>query len=194
MPNKYKCICESCNIPFVRTVYRRPKFCSRICASRSRKGKGVFSGGIAPPSRTTFSCKNCGATVERRTSVAKKQKFCTMHCWHEYVKKTSRAKRYLVPRNQRKEIIRLRGEKCSKCGYNKISQILELHHKDRNPRNGDPGNLELLCPNCHEEEHFLTKTGKFSPLPRIKKPPNERHDFIRTAGIKNIPAQMNLIH
>lgn len=53
-------------------------------------------------------------------------------------------------------------QKCEKCGYNKFPEILVVHHKDRNRKNGAKDNLKLLCPNCHEEEHFLSVDGRFT--------------------------------
>jgi hypothetical protein len=53
-------------------------------------------------------------------------------------------------------------QKCERCGYNKCSEILVVHHKDRNRKNGTKENLELLCPNCHEEEHLLNCDGRFT--------------------------------
>jgi hypothetical protein len=47
-----------------------------------------------------------------------------------------------------------RGKNCEKCGYDKY-EILQVHHKDRNRNNNELENLELLCPNCHYEDHFL---------------------------------------
>lgn len=40
--------------------------------------------------------------------------------------------------------------------------ILKVHHKDRNRKNSLPDNLEILCPNCHDLEHFLQKDGVYS--------------------------------
>lgn len=60
-------------------------------------------------------------------------------------------------RNQRSLKIRLldqREKSCERCLYNKY-EILVVHHKDRNRNNNELGNLELLCPNCHAEEHNL---------------------------------------
>ena len=48
----------------------------------------------------------------------------------------------------------VRGEKCERCGYDK-AEILQVHHKDRNNRNNDLINLEIICPNCHYENHHL---------------------------------------
>lgn len=51
--------------------------------------------------------------------------------------------------------------KCARCGYDKYPEILEVHHKDCNRENNNLENLELICPNCHQEEHFKTKTGRW---------------------------------
>ena len=37
-----------------------------------------------------------------------------------------------------------------------------MHHKDRNRSNNDPCNLEILCPTCHDLEHFLKGDGMYS--------------------------------
>lgn len=53
-------------------------------------------------------------------------------------------------------------EECNRCGYKKHKEILEVHHIDRNRNNNAPSNLEVICPNCHMEDHFLSKDGKWS--------------------------------
>lgn len=63
-------------------------------------------------------------------------------------------------KNQRALKIRLiakRGMKCERCGYSKL-EILHVHHRDRDRNNNDLDNLELICPNCHYEEHYLEKS------------------------------------
>lgn len=63
-------------------------------------------------------------------------------------------------RNQRalkKRLLDQRGTKCERCGYSKV-EILQVHHRDRNRNNNDLSNLELICPNCHYEEHYLEKS------------------------------------
>ena len=52
--------------------------------------------------------------------------------------------------------------RCSVCHYDKIPEILEVHHKDCNRRNNQLTNLEFLCPTCHEAFHFTSKTGKYA--------------------------------
>lgn len=51
----------------------------------------------------------------------------------------------------------IKGNKCERCQYSR-REILQVHHKDRNRNNSDLSNLELICPNCHFEEHFLEKS------------------------------------
>lgn len=45
--------------------------------------------------------------------------------------------------------------KCEDCGvgdtWNGASLTLEVDHVDRNWLNNEPGNLRLLCPNCHSQ-------------------------------------------
>ena len=44
--------------------------------------------------------------------------------------------------------------KCELCGWGEINLYsnkipLQVNHKDGNPENHKPENLELICPNCH---------------------------------------------
>lgn len=52
-------------------------------------------------------------------------------------------------------------KKCYQCGYDKIPEVIQVHHIDRNRENNDISNLIPLCPTCHEENHFLAKDGKW---------------------------------
>lgn len=54
-------------------------------------------------------------------------------------------------------LLKTRGMCCERCGYEKY-EILQVHHKDGNSRNNHMNNLELICPNCHYEEHLLEKS------------------------------------
>jgi len=52
--------------------------------------------------------------------------------------------------------------KCEECGYNKHPEILQVHHIDRDRTNNTIDNLKLLCPTCHEEDHFLNNDGRWN--------------------------------
>lgn len=54
-------------------------------------------------------------------------------------------------------LLKDRGTSCEKCGYDK-KEILHVHHKDRNRNNNNLSNLELICPNCHYENHYLERS------------------------------------
>ena len=54
----------------------------------------------------------------------------------------------------RRCLIRLRGEQCEDCGWNKRHSVtdrvpLEVHHLDGNSDNNRAGNVKLLCGGCH---------------------------------------------
>jgi 5-methylcytosine-specific restriction endonuclease McrA len=52
---------------------------------------------------------------------------------------------------------------CERCGYDEEPRILGVHHKDRNRKNNELANLEVLCPMCHSLEHMrhLPQGGLF---------------------------------
>jgi hypothetical protein len=52
--------------------------------------------------------------------------------------------------------------KCKVCEYDKYPEVLEVNHIDCDRSNNSLDNLEILCPTCHVEYHFLTKTGRYA--------------------------------
>ena len=71
-------------------------------------------------------------------------------------------------RAMKKEAVKRHGGKCERCGYNKCIDALQFHHKDANKKEFGLANgithsweeylaesmkCELLCANCHAEEH-----------------------------------------
>ncbi len=60
---------------------------------------------------------------------------------------------------------------CERCGFESVDQCqIDVHHIDRNRKNGHISNLVSLCANCHRLEH---KDEKFSQPGRPKKPARE---------------------
>ncbi len=134
-------------------VYRRP------IEIEKNKGKVYCSStcyGIA--SRKETPCIICGTPIPARAH----KKTCSRAC----ANKNRAGIKYKIgrPRDNAQairaiklRIIKERGGKCERCKYGR-EEILHVHHKDRNTKNNDPGNLELICPNCHYEEHYLEKS------------------------------------
>ena len=148
VPEKYKrkpnTKCLTCGT----SIYRRPieikrggVFCSVICYGKScRKetpcivcGKIILAG---------ENKKTCSRSCSNRHRVGIRYKINSPR---------DKVKTYWILKSRLAES---RGKKCERCGYSKY-EILQVHHKDRNRQNNALTNLELICPNCHSEEHHL---------------------------------------
>ncbi len=130
--------------PIVLKVSQGRAFCSQKCYGISN--------------RVETPCVICGIPIPASAN----KKTCSRVCANK--NRASIQYRMGRPRDKAQELraikIRLldqRGEKCERCSYNK-REILHVHHKDRNRSNNKLGNLELICPNCHYEEHYLEKS------------------------------------
>lgn len=150
MSEKYKrnpnTTCAICH----KAIYRRPSviksnegnaFCSMACYGVS--------------CRKEHPCVVCGKPVLASLN----KNTCSRSCANVYrsgIKyKIGRPRDKVKTQAILKERLSVdRGKKCERCGYNKY-EILQVHHKDRDRNNSDLNNLELVCPNCHYEEHFL---------------------------------------
>ncbi len=138
--------CIICNTP----MYKRPVemqrnlgkvYCSRACYGRS--------------CRKELPCRVC----EKPILASLNKRTCSRACAN-----TQRAGTYydgrqlknnvVSQRAVKHQLIAARGQRCERCGYSK-TEILNVHHKDRNRKNNNLSNLELICPNCHSEEHYL---------------------------------------
>jgi 5-methylcytosine-specific restriction endonuclease McrA len=57
----------------------------------------------------------------------------------------------------RSRLIEFKGaERCERCSYEKIPEIVQVHHIVERSKGGsdEMANLEFLCPTCHMEEHW----------------------------------------
>ncbi len=150
---------------FCKNEYDRPKrlytqsikhgwriFCNRECLRQSKYvGK-------------KYNCATCNKETYRSPSELKSKSgkyFCSKHC---SVK--NRNKSLVGPRNKLWKNKSYRGlalfdlpNKCNRCNYEQYKEILIVHHIDRNRRNNNIKNLEILCPNCHAIEHYVKETG-----------------------------------
>jgi hypothetical protein len=92
-------------------------------------------------------CENCGKTFNRKkygermedAAIYAKRKFCSLSCANARPNpKCSDTYHWQI---------------CEVCGG---TQMLAAHHKDENPQNNHPGNIETLCVVCHAKHHHGT--------------------------------------
>jgi hypothetical protein len=134
-----------------KKIYRRPfalknkerVFCSLVCYGISN--------------RKEIPCVVCGTLLLSGLN----KKTCSRACSNKHragIKYLqSRPKDKVNSHKQLKlRLLGLRGKICERCNYDTY-EILQIHHKDRNRKNNELNNLELICPNCHFEEHYLEK-------------------------------------
>lgn len=139
--------CSICN----KAIYRRPNqinngqvFCSMACYGVS--------------CRKEIPCLICGKLILAGLN----KKTCNRNCANKNregikYKINSPKDKVKSQRALKLRLLKERGKKCEKCNYSKY-QILEVHHKNRDRKNNELENLELICPNCHAEEHLLEKS------------------------------------
>lgn len=136
-----------------KLIYKRPVeikrnsgrvFCSTTCYGIScRKEK---------------PCVICGKPILASAN----KKTCSRACANKHrvgIRYKTNSPRSKVKSYQslKRRLLKERGEICERCSYNKY-EILQVHHKDKNRSNNNLDNLELICPNCHFEEHYLEKS------------------------------------
>lgn len=147
---------------------RKPNIKCIICGSGiyRRKVELERSAGRAFCSRKCYGlacrkeepCVICGKPILAGAN----KKTCSRNCANKH--RTGIQYKLNSPRDKVKSykslkirLLKLRGGRCERCGYTK-HEILQIHHKDRDKNNNEYSNLELICPNCHYEEHYLGKS------------------------------------
>lgn len=150
-PNTECLICK-------KPIYRRPVeikrgrvFCSKACNGKA--------------DRKEHPCVICKSQI----LASAHKKTCSRSCANKHragIKyKIGRPKdKAMHQRALKIRLLQQRDSSCERCRYNK-REILHVHHKDRNRNNNDLENLELICPNCHYEEHYLEKSWLSGILP-----------------------------
>jgi len=146
-PNTECAICQ-------KTVYRRPKELEK-------------TGGKA---YCNMVCYGISCRQEKPCIICHKLILSGLHritCSRECSNTNRKGIKYHLgrPKDKAEEIraikiklVSTRGEKCERCSYSKL-EVLQVHHKDRNSKNNDFDNLEIICPNCHFEDHYLEQVS-----------------------------------
>ena len=119
-------------------------------------------------------CLICGSKFQTVPNGGSR-KYC-FECSPSYQKGDSQGRSKSITairRALKAELIKRKGGKCEKCGYDKCQTALEFHHVNPNEKDFDIGNITggynvniekafneitkcvLLCSNCHHEFHYL---------------------------------------
>jgi 5-methylcytosine-specific restriction endonuclease McrA len=124
-------------------------FCDKYCRSNYFSKKFITE------------CKTCRKEVERRNSEKNNNGnyFCSKSCsssWNNQLRKRENHPNWKTGKNSyRVYALREKENKCERCGYDKYTEILQVHHKNKDRNDTSLENLELLCPNCHCIEHYV---------------------------------------
>lgn len=123
-----------------------------ICGWNSMERKKM--GRPAKPTPEKF-CKTCGTLLKRQRfngrledlSAFRKRVYCDQECMAEDYEGTIKV---MNDKNSRRQSAKVRQECCELCGQ----MAHHVHHRDENPQNNNPENLQSLCASCHKREHL----------------------------------------
>ncbi len=143
-------ICKYCGKEFVcKRRRRRQTYCSNQC-------KGLDQSRSLTAERINRECLWCHKVFQIKSWLLKVStggRYCSLEC-----KKAFRAHdRFANPKASAYRVNAMatrENRTCERCGYSKVPELVLVHHKDGDRSNGALDNLELLCPNCHGEDHF----------------------------------------
>lgn len=146
MRTKQELTCQVCEKKFHAKKYEtddgKRKFCSHACYSESM---------VKP--ELHIPCIVCGTKFMRSTHIKfKNSQACSHRC--RTVNMLGRSKTPSEKDYRTWMIRRNLVKKCNRCNFDKHPEILVIHHKDRDRKNAEISNLEVLCPNCHAIEHY----------------------------------------
>ena len=131
--------CTACRNWFSVKPHRRhvAKYCSQACC------------GVGRRRQLSRICIFCSSVFVTKANYVRRNggKYCSRKCWN-------------LHKVDAKLLVFARGV-CERCGWKLRPQVLQIHHKDRNNKNNSLDNLELLCPCCHEVEHYDNKDGPY---------------------------------
>jgi HNH endonuclease len=137
-------------------IFRRPpsgdgkdrSFCSRACYDASRQNDvDTRNRPVGRCGKNPVQCQHCGKTFYVKTSVLSSR--TNLYCSRACKRLGSVTTGSHIPKEY---IRRTQPRQCTVCGIDD-SDVLEIHHKDRNRKNNKLENLIVLCANCHTKIH-----------------------------------------
>lgn len=142
-------------------------YCSKECGWKSRSLQLT-----KPPKEPNVICAYCDKPFYKRESNQSVSKSGLFFCCREHkdlaqriggIKSIQPSHYGTTLASYRDNALRYYPNICKNCGYDKYPEILQVNHIDCDRSNNSLENLEILCPNCHGEYHFTTRTGFWSP-------------------------------
>ena len=107
-------------------------------------------------------CPVCESIFEVKENHPREKTVCSRACSNSYFRSGENHPNYKENSSRRQhKLLKESIGKCTKCGYDKIIAVLQIHHIDRDRCNNSRDNLEVLCPTCHVEIHYLSRDGIF---------------------------------
>ena len=102
------------------------------------------------------ACKHCSTPLERKrfngrledAGAFRKRVFCNRSCMADWMEGRMKITAVKNSRRQSAKTVRQECEICSRSDTR-----LSVHHRDGNPLNNDPANLQTLCGSCHSRCH-----------------------------------------
>jgi hypothetical protein len=172
MITKITKLCLNCEQPFQATASEvnrgNAKYCTKKCSYESIKKQKIEK--FALINKTNVECAYCKEMFYLSESKKKNSKSGLYFCSRQHkdisqriggIKEIQPPHYGLMNTDYRALAFRTKEQKCERCKYTKIPEVLHVHHKDRNRNNNIIENLEVLCPTCHEEDHFTNKDGRW---------------------------------
>lgn len=156
--------CQSC-----REELRRNRFKTHRTKPHKPKDKACKKCGeiFSPRANNVKYCDSCKQVLKDSKYLRKPFLKCEI-CGELYIKTGNNQKKCLDC--QRRQLYKGRYRAiafknlphvCNRCGKKVTIGTSNVHHKDRNRKNNDLQNLEILCRSCHRVEHIVRgKDGK----------------------------------
>lgn len=124
-----------------QTKNHKKNYCSKECLAKSLSGEKYYIKCI---------CDNCGDAFEKYKIYERgsKNNFCSCKCYGEY-----RHKEHNFGVGSRGLALSYYKHECEICHWDKLVDVLQVHHIDENRENNAVENLIILCPICHRIIH-----------------------------------------
>lgn len=142
----------------------RARFCSQSCSS-SRPNPNKER-------QVKVTCAHCQCEFSKPNNKLKNSKSGLYFCCREHKDRAQRIggieaiqpDHYKNGKHTHYRQLALRDlpNRCNRCQWEKHSEVLVVHHIDRDRTNHKLENLEVLCPTCHATEHFLAGDGPWA--------------------------------